>query len=110
MCLPLSQRNWPALMQLDQSNSEVHAEVMALLANGNWPQLRQIQFSFNPTLDAVATAHLSAAKWSLRNLDLSHLTVSAAMAAQLQLSNLTTIFLTKNGLTAAAVSGLSRAD
>lgn len=69
-----------------------------------------IQLSCNPTLDAVAITHLSAGKWPLNNLNLSHKPVSAAMAVQLQLSNLTKMSLTNSGFKAAAVSELARAD
>ena len=111
--LILSQGDWPCLMFLDISGNCLNAEGMALLAKGNWPLLTSLDLSFDPTMDAGAIAHLSAANWSLTNLTISDTPFSADMAAELadlQLPNLESLYLMESGLTAAAVSKLARAD
>ena len=111
--LLLSQGNWPHLQYLDVSKNCLDAEGMAALAKGKWPLLMSINLGSNPTLDAAAIAHLSAANWPIAQLKLSHTPVSAVMAAELahlQLPDLMRLHLNNTGLTAAAVSELARAD
>lgn len=109
----LSQGNWPGLEFLDVSDNCLDAEGMASLAKGNWPLLDTANFSFNPTMDTVAVAHLSAANWPLATLMMSYMPVSADMAielAELQLPHLESLCLDIAGLAATAVSELARAD
>ena len=90
-----------------------HAEGMASLAKGNWPLLNAVDLNCNPTMDAVAIAHLSAANWPLAILMMLDTPVSANMAielADLQLPNLVSVFLDIDGLAATAVSELARTD
>ena len=94
--LLLSQGDWPELMDLDVSSNGIDSEGMAVLIKVDWPVLTQIRLSFNPTLDAMAGAHLFKANWSLSSLGLSHIPINAAMAAelaQLHLCNLSAIYL-----------------
>ena len=112
-CLLLSQGNWPTLRMLELTDNGINAEGTALLAKTNWPNLMSFQLSQNPTLDAEAMTHVSAAKWPLNSLILSNTTVSAALPtelAQLHLSKMTSVTLTTIGHTAAAISELARAD
>ena len=86
---------------------------MASLAKKKWPLLMSIDLGSNPTLDAAAIAHLSAANWPVMQLMLSYTSVSTVMAAELahlQLPNLRILYLDHTGLIAAAVSELARAD
>ena len=111
--LLLSQGNWPSLMYLDASGNCLDAEGMALLAKGNWPLLTHVTLSFDPTMDAVAMAHLSAANWRIAQLVITRTPFSAGMAAQLAdlwLPNLSGLVPKGSRLTAAAVSELAKAD
>lgn len=111
--LILSQGDWPCLLLLDVSANCMNAEGLALLAKGNWPLLVVIALSFDPTMDAIAIAHLSAANWPLKSLSISNTPFSADMAAELtdlQLPNLESFYLNESGLTASALSELARAD
>ena len=81
--LILSQGDWPCLLFLDVSGNCLNAEGLALLAKGNWPLLRDITLSLDPTMDAVAIAHLSAANWSLKRLSLPDTPFCTDMAAEL---------------------------
>lgn len=85
---------------------------MAVLVKGDWPVLKQIQLSFNPTLIAVAVAYLSKADWSLQAFEMSHMPINATELAHLQLCNLhaIAIFLDNTVLTTEAVSDLPQAD
>ena len=111
--LLLSQGNWPCLIHLDVSGNCLDAEGMALLAKGNWPSLTHVTLSFDPTTDAVAIAHLSAANWHIAKLLIKDTPFSCDMAAELadlRLANLSELHLKGSGLRAAAVSELARAD
>ena len=81
--LMLSQGNWPCLKFLDVSRNCLDADGMALLAKGNWPSLTSVTLSFDPTVDAVAIAHLSAANWPIEVLDIDDTSFSTDMAAEL---------------------------
>ncbi|KAL3151644.1 hypothetical protein ABBQ38_012634 [Trebouxia sp. C0009 RCD-2024] len=109
----LIQGDWPVLESLDVSGNRIDAGGMALLAKGNWPLLTQLVLSSNPSIGAVAIAHLSAARWPLEGLKLDHMPVTAARAAELaklRLPNLNSISLCGARLTAAAMSGLVEAS
>ena len=109
----LSRGHFPALAHLNVSGTCLDAESMALLAKGSWPNLRHISLSFNPGIDAVAIAHLSAVNWPLHELDLCYMPVTAAVVAELaklQLSKLFRIGLCSAHLTSTAMSELARAD
>ena len=109
----LIQAQCPALRQLDLSQNCLDFEAMALLARGDWPFLTSLELSFNPSLDSKAIAHLSAARWPLERLMMSHLPFTDSMAsalAKLQLPHLTSLGLDQTDLTAAAMSQLASAD
>ena len=111
--LPLSHGNWPGLTQLHVSGNCLDAEGMALLAKGNWPMLAYVTLSFDPIMDAVAIAHLSAVKWRIVHLVIKDTPFSPDMAAELAgffVPSLTMLHLQGSGLTAAAVPELARAD
>ena len=111
--LMLSQGVWPGLKFLDVSRNCLDAEGIALLAKGNRPSLTNINLSFDPTMNAVAIAHLSAANWPTEELVIEDASFSIDMAAELadlQLPNLMALDLMKSHLTIAAVSELARAD
>lgn len=106
----LIQGNWPVLKGLHLSKNCLDAEAMSLLVKGDWPSLRKIDLGCNPTLDAVAIAHLSAAQWRLEVLVLAQVLVTPAMAAELaKLTTLVTIDLSDTGLIATAMRELARA-
>ena len=111
-CLVLIQGNWPALRTLQLIHNRIDADGMALLAKGKWRKLTTFQLSYNPALDAEAMTHLLAAKWPLECLELSHMPISVALTAelaQLHLSKLTSVALTRTHI-AAAISELAGAD
>lgn len=75
--------------------------------------MRTLKLDYNPALDGVAIAHLSAANWQLESLNLLHIPVTAAVATELgklELPKLQEITLSRTGLTAAALSELAKAD
>lgn len=101
------------LKSLDVSGNRIDAGGMALLAKGNWPLLTQLVLSSNPSIGAASIAHLSAARWPLEGLNLDHMPLTAAGAAELaklRLPNLNSISLCGARLTAATISGLFEAD
>ena len=107
------QAHCPVLQHLNLSHTCIDAEATALLAQGNWPLLRELQLRSNLSLDGEAMAHLSAAHRLLWRLVVSHLPITDSMAngvAKLQLSHLTSLYLKKTNLTAAAMSQLALAD
>ena len=111
--LPLSQGKWPGLRVLNMSCNCLDAEGMALLAKENWPLLHELQLYDNPSLDALAIAHLSAHNWPLQTLVLSRMPFTSAMAAELaklQLPSLKWISLSSTQFTAEAASELTMAD
>ena len=86
---------------------------MALLARGNWPLLENLQLYENPSLDALAIAHLSAITWPLQALYSQRMPFTSAMAAELaklQLPSLKRISLSSTQFTAQAAFELTKAN
>lgn len=109
--LMLAHANLPNLTSLSIARNGLDADVMASLAKAKWPLLHSLHLSHEPHLNAVAIAHLGAASYSVSNLSLSDIPVTAAMAAELaQLSHLHSISLDATDLTAAAVKELAKAN
>ena len=109
----LIQAHCPVLQQLNLSQNCLDAKATALLAQGNWPLLRELQLSFNRNLDGKAMTHLSAAHWQLQRFLMYEVPITESMAkafTKLQLSQLTSLFLNKTSLSAAALSQLASAD
>lgn len=110
--LTLSQGSCPNLPSLSITGCDIDADAMALLGKADWP-LQGLYISHEPALDAVAISHLSVAKYSVTELMLSDITITAAMAAELaklKLPHLNIIILVAIEMTAAAVAELSQAD
>lgn len=109
----LSQGNCPNLGSLTIRGCGLAAEAMASMVKADWPSLKRLSLEEEPNLDAVAVGHLSAAKFSVTDLTLSGMPVSAAMAAELsklKLPHLSSISLAATDLTTAAVIQLATAD
>lgn len=109
--LMLGQGNLPNLVSLSTTKCGLDADAMASLAKANWPWLSSLHLRDEPKLDAAAVAHLCAASYTIIDMSLSDIPVTAAMAAELgKRYCLDSISLFGTDLTAAAATEMAKAN